>query len=324
MGKEKDFSTVEEQPMQENKQEVFPNDVTHFIKESPYYLSCCEAFEQKNTRYVTPYKAAYWAAHNNTPLSYSAEEGNPSFHEVVYNEQRPQHYLGNMTPYMEAYCRANSEKPFPLVPNYANYGYMQVNGQPILSEVPHFVQEERSKQLEQDKEQEQIREQEQVQEDEPNTKYYKKRPIVMLLILILSIVCVAIPILTSLGTLSDIVDLEIDILEVSNIANDISLENIQSNDNIPLLLLSGFMIFALALMLNTLLALFSMMKHKFGLFALIAFIFAVGFILTYNPNILSDPMGEISYILENYARIAILGAPLVMFLMSRLSYKEIK
>ena len=287
----------------------YPVGLTPFLAESPYYQACADAFNHAATKYITPYKAAYTADYYKQPLSYTIDEGNPSFHEQVFGEQRESFKARNYNPYLAAFCSAQSNQPLPYYPGRPN---------PVFGEIGYANQEQENNTKE--KESVNIVEPE---ETKANVKVYKKRFLVLLLVFVLAFACLAIPFISSLEILPDYVSINEDILAVDSIfEGSMGIETI--TDNASIIILALFVVFSLILTLKALVAIVSLKKCRFGLVAFIVILLGVGFVLTSNPDLISNFESEIKVIIEQYALLAMIGLPIIIFLISSLCYKRIK
>lgn len=232
--------------------------VNHFINQSPYYITCTDAFDKSNAIVVAPYAAAYDAANASVPLTYdNSSESNPGFDEVIYG------------------ASAEAAKP---------------------------VKKEK------------------VKANKPK-KASGKRIIALLLALILAVVALAIPVVSSLELVSDFVDIDVDILAIADIfEGDLGLDTL--TDNLPIIILAVFMVFALILTLILLFALLGKKRKRFGIIALITFLLAAAFLVAtfeFDFTALIDSIADI-----DYGIFALIGCPLLVFILSGLSYKKLK
>lgn len=291
----------------ENK-EIYTAGATPFLYQSPYYLSCLSAFEQAGTRKSTPYIASYSADFNNQPLSYSVEEANPAFNMQVYGNDNQTEAIRPANPYLAAFCGANDNQPLPYYPGKANPVFAKIEDEtkPNLEEVKKSQESPKAD----------------LSSAPEEVRYFKKRPFVMILILILSLVCLALPIVSSLALVEDFVDLEVDVLAIADVfEGDITLDTLV--DNLEIILLIVVMILALVLVLKALFALITKKKCGFGLIAFITLLVVLCFAVNSNLDLIDDFAGEISKVLENYALLALIAIPLVIFILSGLTYKKI-
>ena len=152
---------IDDAPQTQGNYGRFSMKVNHFIKESPYYISCTDAFDKSDAIKITPYAAAYGAAQENEPIVYSDD---PGFNDVIYGQQGQQRV---------SYVPQQEQAPVPAAP--------AKKAKPVV------------------------------------TRYFKKRAIPLLLILVLSIVALAVPLVSSLELIVDYVDIGEDIFAIAEI-----------------------------------------------------------------------------------------------------------
>ena len=120
---------------------------------------------------------------------------------------------------------------------------------------------------------------------------------------------------------SDFVDIDVDILAIADIfEGDLGLDTL--TDNLPIIILAVFMVFALILTLILLFALLGKKRKRFGIIALITFLLAAAFLVaTFEIDFtaLIDSIADI-----DYGIFALIGCPLLVFILSGLSYKKLK
>ncbi len=157
-------------------------------------------------------------------------------------------------------------------------------------------------------------------------KTYKKRVVVLILILVLAIVSIGVPIVSSLKLLEEHIDIGVDILGVADLfADGFSFDIIK--DNISVWVLGVYMLVALILVLKGLFALLVRGKKRFGLAAIITLLLGVVFILAefdFDFELIGELAGEPKLLAEtiDYGVYAMVGAPLLILILSLFTYKK--
>ena len=150
--------------------------------------------------------------------------------------------------------------------------------------------------------------------------YFKRRSVVMLLILLFSVVALAVPIVSSFEVLSDI-DIDVDILNITDIFdNEIGMDMIK--DNLTIIMLAAFMLFALLITIKALCAMFCKKKVRFIFIGVLVLIFAVAFLMSLFDFDFTAIIESIDTI--NYGIFAMIGCPLLVIILSGIAYKRIK
>ncbi len=153
------------------------------------------------------------------------------------------------------------------------------------------------------------------------TKIVKRRGLVLLLILVFSLLALAVPILSSLALLPDYIDIGVDIFKIADIfGGELGLEVI--TNNLPILLVALYMLFALILTIVSLLALCTRKKKSFFFVALLALLAAVAFVLAIFEFDFNGVLENIADL--NYGIYGLVACPLLILILSCLSYKKIK
>ena len=151
-------------------------------------------------------------------------------------------------------------------------------------------------------------------------RYFKKRLLPLLLILILALVGLAVPIVSSLQLVDEYINIEADILDIVDIFNNgFSLDAI--TDNIPLLALAVFLILSLILALKALFAVFGKKKRGFAILAILTVIVAAVFVLAMYEFDFEFLLTDIAAL--DYGFYALIGCPLLVFLLSLFAYKKL-
>lgn len=160
-----------------------------------------------------------------------------------------------------------------------------------------------------------------------NKPSYTKRVIILILIFVLALVTLAIPVVSSLGFVSDYINIGTDILSITDIFSG-TLAFSMITDNLPMLMLAVFLLFALILVLKALISLFSHSKNKYFLLSLITFLLALAyFASTYNfnfTNIINDVTANVGTFLSNldYGIYGMIGCPILVLLLGFFAYKK--
>ncbi len=152
-------------------------------------------------------------------------------------------------------------------------------------------------------------------------RYFTKRAFIMLLILVLGIVALAIPIVSTLSLLPDYIDIGVDIFSIPELLQgELAIEII--TDNIPLLVTILYMLFALILIAHSLIALFGKKKKRFGIITSLVLAVAIAFVLSVFAFDFSKVIGEITKL--SWGVYGMLAAPALALILSLLAYKELK
>jgi len=151
-------------------------------------------------------------------------------------------------------------------------------------------------------------------------RYFKKRILPLLLILILALVGLAVPIVSSLQLVEDYVNIDVDILDIADIfSNGFSLEVI--TDNIPLIALAVFLLLSLILVIKALIAVLGKKKRGFAILAILTFIVAAVFVTAMYEFDFEFLFADIDAL--DYGFYALIGCPLLVFLLSLFAYKKL-
>lgn len=153
------------------------------------------------------------------------------------------------------------------------------------------------------------------------TKIIKRRGLVLALILILSLAALALPIISSLALLPEYINIGVDVLNIADIfGGELGLETI--TNNLPILLVAVYLLFALILVIVSLCALFIRKKKHFFVFALLALVAAVAFVLSifgFDFNAVFEGIADL-----DYGIYGLVACPLLILILSCLSYKKIE
>lgn len=249
---------------------------------------------------MTPYLIANIAARNNAPISYGVSEQYPAFEVQPENDSIIGFTKDKQLPYFEAYFRAKSCNPYYLPP-FNKYITEKKVEEPIIE-----VKEEKEKKIKSN-----------------------KRSLVFFLLLVFSLICIAVPIISSLAIITEYIDIDEDILLVNEISfEDTSLTGIGNTiiDNSALILLTLFGLASVILFVVILIALISNKKIKLFALAFSMLIFAFGFFLltNSNPRILEELSAELMNLTENYGILAMIAMPVLIILLSFFRYRKVE
>jgi len=155
---------------------------------------------------------------------------------------------------------------------------------------------------------------------------YKRRIVILILILVLAIVAAGVPIISSLELLKEYVDIGVDILGVPELfADGFSFAII--TENMAVWVLGLYMLVALILVLKGLFALLARSKKRFGLAAIITLLLAVVFVAAgydFDFKLIAELASEPEFLTEtlDYGIYAMAGAPLLILILSIFAYKR--
>jgi hypothetical protein len=151
-------------------------------------------------------------------------------------------------------------------------------------------------------------------------KYYKKRIFILALIFIFSLIALAIPVVSNFALAGDYVDIGVDILDITDIFSaGFSLQALV--DNLAILLLALFLIFALILTLKAIAAIIGKKKRGFGIFSLLALIAAAAIVFAGFGFDFQALFASITAL--DYGIYALIGCPLLVLLLSFLAYRKL-
>ncbi|MGI6213568.1 MAG: hypothetical protein ACOYIQ_03320 [Christensenellales bacterium] len=157
-------------------------------------------------------------------------------------------------------------------------------------------------------------------------KVYKKRVVVLLIMLVLAAIAIAMPVLTSLGILAEYVNVGVDILSVPDLfAGGFDFSIITANWAVWALCV--YCLVVVIIILKLLLALVSKGKKGFAILSLIALVLAIVFVAAgYNFDFAAigeaaqDPMALLGSL--DYSIYAMAGAPLLTLILGAFAYKK--
>lgn len=155
----------------------------------------------------------------------------------------------------------------------------------------------------------------------PTARIFKRRAFMLILLLILSAVMLAIPILSSLALFPDYLNIGIDIFKITEMFQvELNLQTIQ--DYLPTIFTALFMLFALIATIASLCALFIRKKRNFIIIALLALIAAIAVILAsyqFDFQMLVEDIISL-----DYGMYALIACPVLVIIFSLFAYKKIK
>lgn len=151
--------------------------------------------------------------------------------------------------------------------------------------------------------------------------YFRKRPLVLLLILVLSLLALALPILSALEVVPNYIDIGADIFAITDLFQDGFAFDVIS-DNLPIIIIGLYLIFALICVLHTLVALLGRKKKRFGIITALLLATGIAYVLasyTFDINAALAELGNL-----NYGVYGILACPALALILSILAYKKLK
>ncbi|MGI6214156.1 MAG: hypothetical protein ACOYIQ_06400 [Christensenellales bacterium] len=152
-----------------------------------------------------------------------------------------------------------------------------------------------------------------------NGKSSKKRVLVIILVTLFALIGAAIPFVSSLGILSDYINIGQDILGIATIfAAPLTLESITAN--IPLIILALYTLIIAIVFILSVISLFSSKRIGVGLLAFMAFVLGAGYLVTALPDLIT--LFVIDGLFDEYGKLALVGLPLLIFIISTLRYKK--
>lgn len=159
-------------------------------------------------------------------------------------------------------------------------------------------------------------------------KTHNKRLGVILAITILSLIAIAVPFISSLAFLSSYINIDTDILSVKDLfKGSIGLKTL--TENYDIWVLAVYIIFLVLILVKSILAFASHGKRKYATISMLTLLLSIAFIAaTYNfsPSaIWADLKNTMTFIKAlDYGIYAMVGSPLVIFILNFFAYKKIK
>ena len=159
-------------------------------------------------------------------------------------------------------------------------------------------------------------------------KTFRKRVIIILLVLILTLVALAVPIVSSLELASEYVNIDTDILAIPDLfEGDLGFGIL--TDNWDTWVLAVFMLAAAILVLKLLVAVLLKSRRRFMLASFVTLILAVAYLastFSFDLEAIQDAVSDIGTFLGDlsYGVYAMIGCPLLAFILSPFAYRKIK
>ncbi len=150
-------------------------------------------------------------------------------------------------------------------------------------------------------------------------KYFKKRILPLLLVLIFALAGIAIPIVSSFVLAEDYIDIGVDILDIVDIF-DGSFSVDMITGNIDMLALAVFLLLSLILALVAFIAILGKKKRGLSILAILAFAVSIVFVLAYYEFEFELLFEDITAL--NYGVYGLIACPLLAFIFSLFSYKK--
>lgn len=150
-------------------------------------------------------------------------------------------------------------------------------------------------------------------------KYFKKRILPLLLILIFALVGIAIPIVSSFVLVEDYIDIDVDILDIVTVF-DAGFSVDVLTDNIPLFALALFLLLSLILAFKALVAILGKKKRGFSILALLTFAVSIVFVLACYQFDFQAIIEDIAAF--DYGVYGLMACPLLAFVFSLFAYKK--
>jgi len=158
---------------------------------------------------------------------------------------------------------------------------------------------------------------------EKEITYLKKRPFMMILIIILSLICIAVPFVSSLELIKDYINIGYDVLSLTSIIQQ-EITLVTLTDNLAVILIAAYILVLALILFKAIFALIGRKNLRFALISFIAIIVVINLIIYINPNLFYNFSVEINSIINNYGLMAMLSLPFVIIITSKLSYSRLK